>query len=307
MNNVFFVCICLIVSCTGCCTPRSAAYQSMYAHLQSPLPPSEVLETDFFLVVLVEARHLDYTCSRSLLKTLAKHPSDASKNGDVGHAWIYIQGIVDGQKVYLEGGQSGELGVMQAKYFDGIMNYIDFGYANPSRQCSQPYRFEPNPAKYLWETLNDGFFQEGAGRHSPTFAAKIDITPRQFERILEFVNHYDYTHYALTNNQCSSFVAQVSSLAGLDLECEVTIPIDPYVFVGNTCFLMWSDPCYANLTISSPDVLECSLMNAVANGEAECALEWYKNKRPPSCWKQTRNAFENTCKFPERFLRWQAI
>lgn len=266
----------LLVFTQSCFRPDSPAYLEMYSHLSVPVPsPRDICESDYFLVLLVDARHLDYTDNYSFLNTVAKHPSDGSKNRDVGHAWIYLRGMHEGMPVCLEGGQSGERGVIQAKYFDGIMNYIDFGYANPTPQQYCCPRYEPNPVKYLWECHRDGYFQWGPGNHKPTFAAKVDLTPEQFARIEDFIAHYRYFEYAITGNQCSSFVAQVASLAGLDLECEVTMTIEPKIYYGGCEICLWSDPCYERLTISSPDILERSLMKAVREGTAENAMGWY--------------------------------
>lgn len=272
--QIYFLLLSLIFQ--SCYRPHSQAYRELYSYLDTPIPQRPMHETDYFLVILVEARHLDYTDNYSFLKTVAKHPSDGSKNRDVGHAWVYVQGLQNGIPIYLEGGHSGELGVVQAKYFDGIMNYLDFGYANPTyQQCLCP-RYEPNPVKYLWETQRDGFFQWGAGRHRPTFAAKIDLTPDQFQRILKFIHCYRYCDYAITGNQCSSFVAQIASLAGLDLDCEVTMSIEPVIYFNGREICLWSDPMYQWLTISSPDILERSLMEAVREGRVENALGWCK-------------------------------
>ena len=61
-----------------------------------------------FIIFAVDARKLDYSdCSR-LLKTMAKHPSDGSKNSDVGHAWIYLK---QGDSI-LQGGHSAERGIL---------------------------------------------------------------------------------------------------------------------------------------------------------------------------------------------------
>jgi hypothetical protein len=230
---------------------------------------------------------LDYTDNHSFLKTIAKHPSDCSKTGDVGHAWVYVEGIVDGEKVYLEGGHSGEVDSSEARYFDGVMNYIDYGYANP--------------ASYLWTTRHDGFFQWGNGDHKPTYAIKIDLTPEQFENILDFIRNYDFETYALKGPQCSSFASQVAFFGGLDLECEVTIPIAPYLILQVEYLPMWTDPCYAEFTVSTPDILERSMIQAVCCGQAEYALDWYRkiHKQPPSC------LFETMWRFPERYCRFQ--
>lgn len=148
------------------------------------------------------------------------------------------------------------------------MNYIDFGYANPTKEQLACRRYEPNPVKYLWEPQCDGYFEPGSGMHRPTFAAKIDLIPAQFERIFEFVRSYDYSNYSITGNQCSSFAAQVASLAGLELECEVTMPIRDELYLGGECIRFWEDPSYSQLTISSPDIIERSLMQAVRDGKA---------------------------------------
>ncbi len=260
--------IALLLLFTSCCRPQTESYRQFYSHLNE-LPPVAHCPTDSeaYLIIFLEARHLDYTDNYSFLKTLAKHPSDGSKNRDVGHAWIYLQGqSQEGELLYFYGGHSGETGLIQAKYFDGIMNYIDYGDANPSNIsiCS----YEPNPVKYLFETQRDGFLQWGSGRHKASFAAKIDLTDEQFERVLQFVMHYPYHEYAITGNQCSSFVAHAASLAGLDLECEVTVEVEPCLVLGADEVCLWKDPAYRYLTISSPDMLEKSLIEAVRQGKA---------------------------------------
>ena len=208
--------LCLLLG--GCCVPTTKEYRAFYSHLRESIPCTKFTENqENFLVIYVDARHLDYTDNVSFFKTVAKHPSDGSKNRDVGHAWIYLQGVVKGNTVFLEGGHSGELGIRQAKYFDGIMNYIDFGYANPTdNQLSHP-RYEPNPVKYLWETQHDGFFQWGQGRHRPSWAVKIGLTTEQLEEMIAFVQLYNYHEYSLVENQCCSFVKQVAALVDLEL------------------------------------------------------------------------------------------
>jgi hypothetical protein len=228
-----------------------------------------LLAEEYFVVFLVNARHLDYSDGSKLLKTVAKHPSDWSKNGDVGHAWIYLEGTDDKGLFVLEGGHSGELGILQPKYFEGVMNHIEKGD-------------EPNPVKYLWETQKDGFFQKGSSYHKPTFAAKVDLTKEQFYRIRRYIQFYDYSNYAITGNQCASFVAQIAEIAGLSLQSTVTIPIKPTVKFKGETYPLWSDPIYNEITISSPDILEISLKQAVKEGKAQSALKWYnKELRTP--------------------------
>lgn len=270
MMHRYFLFLIWVFTLCSCCKPNSPAYKNLYAHLEnSPCFPAAEWNSDTYLVIYVNARHLDYTDNYSFLNTVARHPSDGSRNRDVGHVWIYLQGIYQGKLVCVYGGHSGELGLCQAKYFDGIMNYIDFGYASPTETQIDAPRYEANPAKYFWETQNDGYFQRGSGGHKPTYVAKIDLMAEQFERIFDFVMNYDFKHYSLTGNQCSSFAAQVASLAGLDLDCEITIALNPELYLYGERIRFWEDPCYSQLTISSPDIIERSLMQAVREGKAE--------------------------------------
>lgn len=305
--SAFYIFLPLLLTC-GCSTaPRSQEYCHMYAYLKEPIPCSpSFTPSDYFLVILTDARHLDYTTNFSFFKTLAKHPNGC-KHGDVGHTWIYLKGIKNNEHIYLEGGYSGESGQVQARYFDGIMNYIDFGYANPTMEDLQHPRYEDNPAKYLWEIQYDGFFQWGPGCHRPTYAAKIDITPEQFERIWTFINNYPYQEYSLTNSQCSSFAVQVASMAGLDLDCKVDIPIASELRIGGQNLHFWSDPSYSVLTVSSPDIIERSLMEAVREGRAEYALKWYQ-KTYPETWSAKKERWhQDITRFPRRLVRYLSI
>lgn len=274
----------LFVSCSY--YPNSAAYRSLYSHLDSSYTYCQPMqESPFFLVMLVEARHLDYSSPASFFKTLAKHPSDGSKNGDVGHAWIYLYG----NSSFIEGGHSGELGYLQPRYMEGVFQHYELGNSNP--------------ISYLWECQRDGFFQNGPGHHYPTFAAKVDLTKDQYFRILNFIQCYNYSEYAITGNQCTSFVAQVAAFAGLDLECEITLPVDCNLCLGGHRISLWEDPTFSEITFSSPDILERSLMKAVREGKAEYALPWYQkthpNKRIPT--------MQDIIRFPERYIRFKAL
>jgi hypothetical protein len=281
----------------------------IHAHPYIYAPPSKhpSIEGQYFLVLLVDARHLDYMDNRALLRTVAKHPSDGSKNGDVGHAWIYLQGMVDGYPVYIEGGHSGEQGAFKPKYFEGVMNYIDYGISDPRLLSDGNSSFEPNPIKYLWEPLDDGFFQQGSGNHQPTYAARIELTHCQFQRIYDFINQYPYDNYALVGNQCSSFVAQVAALAGLDLDCEITIPIQSKVFTGGRWLYLWTDADYAELTIASPDILEQSLKQVVAEKKATNALKWYRKTHRLSWKAKISKMVDAIARFPERYARYLSL
>jgi hypothetical protein len=260
------------------CLWRSDDYRNFYAHLHgSSTSWQSMQEEDYFLIILVDAPHFDYTKGSKFLQTVAKHPYDGSKNGDFGHAWVYLKGIHNGRSIVIEGGHSGETEEPPARYFDGIMNYFEWGFANPTSEQTLSPCYEPNPIKYLFTVREDGFFQKGSGGHYPTFAAKISLTSKQFQTILCFINprHYTYRYYALMGHQCCSFVTKVAALAGLSLVSETSIKVAPYVYFGRRWIRLWEDPFYAEITLATPDVVEKSLMEAVKNGQAQYALDWY--------------------------------
>ncbi len=189
-----------------------------------------------------------------MLKTIARHPSDGSKNSDVGHAWIFLQG--NGR--YIEGGHTGEFGQAQPRYFEGVMDLAE--------------HHDPNPARYLWAIQKDGTFQRGSGGFVPTFAAKVDLTKEQFEDVYAFVRSYPFENYSLAGNQCTSFVVQIANRVELKLDSKVTVPIEQHLLT----FQLWSDSRYSKITLSSPDVLEKSLMEAVHHGKVKPVLKWYR-------------------------------
>lgn len=260
------------------CICRSDEYRQFYCHLQKPHPHWQpMVEEEYFLIILVDAKHLDYTDTNLFLHSIAKHPRDGGKNGDFGHAWIYLQGKRSGRLVVVEGGHSGEWREPPARYFDGIMNYNECGYANPMDDSLLNERYEPNPIRYLWYARDDGYFQKGAGGHVPSYAAKISLTSQQFERILDFIHprHYPYQSYALLSSQCCTFVTQIAALAGLQLDSEITMNVAPFVYYRKSFVRLWENPFFSSITFASPDMLEKKLIEAVENGYAEYALDWY--------------------------------
>ncbi len=256
----------------------SESWKTHYSHLSEPLPQKHTInETDYYIVFLVAAYHLDYWDNRALFSTLIQY---SRRKENIGHSWIYLKGIKDGRPLVLEGSQSGQLGEEEPRFSNGVMNYIRYGYANPTESQKKNPRYEPNPVKYMWEDLSDGFFQEGNGDYRPTYAAKVDLTREQFEEILDYIDpaRYPYEIFSLVGNQCSSFVASLASMAGLPLEHRVTVKLDPVITAKGREFRLWSDTRYSEITFSSPDIIERSLMKAVADERAEYALGWYLNR-----------------------------
>lgn len=237
-------------------------------------------------MLLVNARQLDYSNASTCLKTTAKHPSDGSKNGDVGHAWIVLKGP-EGE---IEGGQSGETGCYQPKYLEGVIDNIALG--------------SDNPASYLFCSQCDGFFQQGNGGHRPTFAAKIAITPAQHDAIFHLIETYPYQEYSLTSHQCTTFVKEAAALAGLQLEDQVLIPLPQYLKLDGKAHLFWTDPCYATLPCGSPDRLEQSLKELVRTHQAENVTLWYLRTHRI---QKKESRLETLQRFPERLIRWRMV
>lgn len=263
MRNLLFLALALLSSSCAWhpCTPE---YHVQYHYLRNPPPFDHIEKCDRYLVFLVCARHLDYSNGKQLLKTIARHPSDGGKNSDVGHAWVLLHGE-DGT---MEGGHTGEFGVIQPRYFEGVAELIDAG--------------DPNPVRYLWATQKDGCFQKGSGGFVPSFAARVNLTEEQYRAVRHYIlsSRYPFSSYAITRYQCATLVAEVAKLIGLDLDNQVTVPVEEFLFIGGGKVRMWTDPCYAKLTISSPDILEKSLMQAVEEEKALNATKWYLKRYP---------------------------
>lgn len=292
------VCILSLASC-GC---SSRYYQTCDRLNHYSCTSTCVEKSDYYIVFLVTARHLDYSDAGSFLRTTAKHPADGSKNGDVGHAWVYLHGIRDGREVVIEGGHSGELGVIKARYWEGVVNSAEYGSPNPNGA----YRYEANPVRYLWETLDDGFFEEGSGGHAPTCAAKISITPEQFELVASFMSPecYEYSRYSLTDQQCSSFVAAIAELVGMPLKHRIMLPLPNQLVIAGSTVRLWEDPVYSSIVFSSPDVLERSLLDKIAMGKAENVLQWYRVRYRKSFSDKLADGWDMTRRFPERLGRY---
>ncbi len=59
------------------------------------------------------------------------------------------------------------------------------------------------------------------------------------------------------------------------------------LILGGKQVCLWRDPIYSEITFSSPDILERSLLKSVGDGKTDYALTWYQ-KRYPQRKKKTR-------------------
>lgn len=206
--------------------------------------------SDYQIEFLVDAPHLDYSSSTSLFKSLTKR-----RHGDVGHAWVRLVDFK--RRKFVEVGHSGERGIFEPKYAEGVLQYHAQG--------------DPNPVRYLHAVLTDGYCEGGSGGHTPSYAARCAISEGNYQELRAFLSpsNYDYCSYSFTEHQCCHLVSRVAHLIGIDLDVEVTVPVDSNLLMCGRTVQLYTDPRYKLLTFASPDVLEAALRKKVAEGVLE--------------------------------------
>ena len=230
---------------------------------QSP----EVIKSPY-IVFLVDARGLDYSSTPKLLQSIAKHPSDGSKNGDVGHAWIYLSG----RAITFEGGHSAERDPSCPGYFASILDAQE--------------KKEKNPLVHLYDQRKDGYFERGAGGHKPTLAAYLELTEEEFSLILKEIEKTDFSNYCLANLQCTSFVRRIAHLLNHDLNTFTEVSFSNSLKTPFGDLLLWSDENHATITLETPEALEKSLKNCIEQGQMQDFTKiyhrsFYQKKRTP--------------------------
>lgn len=257
---VFGILLCCFSSCNPICLRDN--YHEQYRHV--PLvravirDEKSIIPAPHYLLVLVDAKHLDYSSPETFIATMAKHP-DGSRTKDFGHAWI----VLCGPDFYFEGGHSGEVDVSNPKYLDAIFTHQE----------------DENPIRFLFQPRMDGYLEKGSGGHAPTFALYVPLSEETFLHIASFVReeNYNYTRYSLTESQCTTFVVKAASIAGLNLEAEASLPVPSSFSLQGTTIYLWKDPRYRTIDIATPDILEKSLALQPAEDKGMCALNFYKN------------------------------
>lgn len=201
-----------------------------------------------YLAVFVNARQLNYTDGQHFVRSMESCP-------DFGHAWLYMR---RGREV-VYGGHSGELGRAEPRYFDGVMLGI--------------VRGDPNPARYFHKDLSDGFFQYGSGGHEPTYAIQIDLSHKQWDEVLSYIDQYDFGRYSLSRHQCVDFVTGALSRVGVEIKPRTELTINREITVYGETYTLWNDPGYAHISFSAPELLEEEMRQAVTNGQAQCLVD----------------------------------
>lgn len=275
------ICLMLLSACSW--KPRTYSYREQYAYLQEELPLPVEPSDPYYMVVLVNARRLDYSDQGSLIKTINKHPVDASKRGDIGHAWF----LLHGKGETIEAGHASK--EEDPGYFEQFMESQNNGH--------------PNPIHHFWADRFDGLYHTGARGHSPTLAALIPLTQQQWRNIRAFVDPhiYDYRRYNIVEHQCTTLVTSAAKMAGVQLDAWVTVDIAPDIYILFKKLRMWKDPYYSKLRFANPDRLEAALYGAIKAGKATNVTDWYRKQE--SAWLDVERVIEATTLFPLRFSR----
>ena len=227
----------------SCSFGNRVPYQASQDMLKAP--------SSFYLDICVDAKHFDYSHGAAFLRSYFDR-DDMS----FGHAWMRLYGKKNETAVHIEGGHSGEISDFLPRYLDQLI--------------AAAKRGERNPIQHLYTPRYDGYFESGNGGHTPTTVIRIAITEAQFDAMRDLVEkkRYPFSRYSLCDAQCTIFVVKLASLANLVLEHEVTMPVPQNIRFDGVDLRLWSDREYSTLTISTPDRLEESMLQAVREGKA---------------------------------------
>ena len=251
------------------CSPRmSDDYVKRYHYLggvqaANQSAPQFKGSSDYYLVVLVDARHLDYSSPSNYFCTISQGlflPQDPN----TGHAWIVLAGREEGQGWGFEGGHTGEFGLYAPRYFDEVV-----------RLAWEEQH--PNPASYLFDSLPDGALQYGSGGHSPTFAVAFPLTEHGYCRVRRLLSKdgYDFSRWGIRGPNCIRFVVACLSAVGIDVCCQEKFSLPRSFSYRGTDVALWSDSKYSCLYVDTPELLEKRLWELVQKGQGVVATKWY--------------------------------
>jgi hypothetical protein len=269
MRSLSFT-LCLFFVCA--CSPRlSDEYQQKYSYLSSirclNKSPSGFNGTDpYYLVVLVDAKHLDYSTPGKYFETLS-YGLFKRHDPNIGHAWIILCGQDAHGTFLFEGGHTGEFGCIAPKYFDHI---VDLSIHKKSE----------NPITYLYTLLPDGQVEIGSGGHHPTFAAAFSLNQEGFFRIKKLIaKEYDFSSWGILGPNCVQFARVCLAATGIQINCEEEIPIPQVFSINGEKIRLWENPAFSCILAQTPELLEKRLLELVQNGQALPATRWYAYRK----------------------------
>ncbi|MEI7636677.1 MAG: hypothetical protein WCJ37_05185 [Syntrophus sp. (in: bacteria)] len=181
----------------------------------------------------------------------------AREDGSVGHAWI----LLGKGSTFIECGHTGEFGLINMRYHEAVKKAI--------RDKKK------NPISYLWEDLQDGKYEEYYMTEKPTYAARFELTEKEYKNIYDYINTYDYGRFSITKDSCTFFATNACALMGIDLGHLARINVPKYYTVSNNRYNMWDEEKYSIISIGAPDILEKSLKMAVKAGLGKDVTDWY--------------------------------
>lgn len=269
MKRVLYICAAIATAFViSYCAKVDENWMWRYSYLDElrateGLLPQFCPTNDYFLVVLVDARHADYSSPRAYLSTLTSSLIK-QHSPDPGHAWIVLAGKKDGKFWIFEGGHSVDCSLVVRKYINNIL-----GLTSKEK--------DPNPARYLFKPTKEGMFEYGPGENVPTFGAAIPLTEEGFERISALFEEdgYDFSKWGIQGPNCVQFALSCLASIGIEFDCEDALAVPPSVSFFGKDFRLWSNPLYSSITIKTPDLLEKRLWELVKSGSAFCATKWY--------------------------------
>ncbi len=259
---LFILCSSLIACCRH---THSSSWNLQYEHLDdlhtcALQEPSDLLCYDYLLMVAVDAKHLDYSSLEAFIDSVAHHP-DGSIDRGIGHAWVAIRGMQDGEPFHVVCGHTGEFPGYQPRYLDQLYAVVQRG--------------EPNPLKIFYETRFDGKLEYGSGGHFPSFAVAIPINKQQFQRLKEFIGKggYDFQTYNILHHQCVHFAACCLAIVDLPIDVSKEYRLPQYAELFGKRVSLWNDPQLSVLEPSTPELLEIALLRLVHEGKAYPAIK----------------------------------
>ncbi|MRR56274.1 MAG: hypothetical protein EG822_17540 [Deltaproteobacteria bacterium] len=214
-----------------------------------PATKTPVGDEGYYLYILNEHANWDYSSAASLVFTIWLRPR--------AHSWL----ILENPKERLEFGHTGDLGITNPRYHEGVFQKIKEGH--------------PDPIGYLWNTMTDGQFQIGKPNRPPKFVWRMPITRRHYQVILEYLMQRKYDQFDLRNNNCTNFVAEAAALAGINLIHRIHLTLPPETKVLGRKRRIWTDPHFRILEYSTPEVLDADLRQLARLGIGSDVTEWY--------------------------------
>ena len=187
-----------------------------------------------------------------------KQPRSGKKERTFGHSWLVLAGPDRVRTL----GHTGEFGIVQESYYEGVLSRIESGH--------------PDPIGYLFEPMYDGLLEQGAGGHVAEMVVVFPLTPEQYDAVVRFIDLYKFRVFSLTEQQCSAFAAGAARAAGIDLGYTARCRLPREVRRGGQVIRLWTDPKYEVFTFGTPEVLELSLLEAARQG-----LGWRGSGRLP--------------------------